>query len=160
MEFKLPINVVSAADLSRIKRELSSLDEYFISANARKGGEPNQPPRLTRPLDRIARDNHINLLDESHRKALVVQLDRVELSAPALHISFATEPPSRIIEQVLVWLRENIHPHALLQVGLQPSIAAGCVLRTPNKVFDMSLRRHLEGQRSYLGELIKGAIRG
>jgi F0F1-type ATP synthase delta subunit len=160
MEFKLPLSVVSAGDLARIRRELSNLDEYFISSAARRGGQPNQPPRLTRPLDQIARDNRINLLDEPHRKALVEQLTKVEQSAPVLHVSFANEPPVKIVERILAWLRENIHPLAMLQVGLQPSIAAGIVLRTPNKVFDMSLRKHLEAQRPYLSKLIKGAIDG
>ncbi len=160
MEFKLPLNVISVSDLERLKRELSSLDEYFISANARQAGETNQPPRLTRPLDQIARDNSINLLDESHRKALVDQINKIEKSSPALHISFAAEPSPKILEKIISWLRENIHPYAMVQVGLQPSIAAGCVLRTPNKVFDMSLRRHLEEQRPYLSELIKGAVSG
>lgn len=160
MEFKLPLSVISAGDLARLIRELSNLDEYFISSAARKAGETNQPPRLTRPLDQIARENQINLLDDGHRKALVAQLDKIKTSAPPLHISFAAEPPPKTLEQVLSWLRENIHPYALVQVGLQPSIAAGCILRTPNKVFDMSLRKHLEAQRPYLGELIKGAVGG
>jgi hypothetical protein len=160
MEFKLPLSVITTADLSRLIRELSSLDEYFISSNARQSGQPNQPPRLTRPLDQIARDNQINLLDDGHRKALVAQLDKIMTSAPPLHLSFASEPAPKILEKILAWLRENIHPYALIQVGLQPGIAAGCVLRTPNKVFDMSLRKHLESQRPYLGELIKGAVSG
>lgn len=160
MEFKLPLGIVSPSDVARLLRELDNLDEFFIGANARKGGEPIQPPRLTRLLDQAAVENKLNLLEASHRKALTEQFNKLQKSAPALHISFATEPPGKILERILIWLRENIHPHTLLQVGLQPSIAAGCVLRTPNKVFDMSLRQHLENQRDYLGELIKGAISG
>lgn len=160
MEFKLPLSVISASDLGRLVRELANLDEYFISSSARQAGQPNQPPRLTRPLDQIARENKINLLDEAHRHALAGQLEKIQSGAPALHISFASEPPPKILEKILSWLRENVHPYALLQVGLQPSMAAGCVLRTPNKVFDMSLRKHLEAQRGYLGDLIKGAVGG
>lgn len=160
MEFKLPLGVVSSADIARLLRELANLDEYFLSAQARKGGEPIQPPRLTRMLDEVARDNKLNLLETSHRQALTKQLTLLQKNAPLLHISFAAEPPAKILEKILLWLRENIHKYALLQVGLQPSIAAGCVLRTPNKVFDMSLRQHMENQRDYLGELIKGAVSG
>jgi F0F1-type ATP synthase delta subunit len=76
-----------------------------------------------------------------------------------LHISFAAEPSTQALEKILVWFRANIHPQALLQVGLQPTIAAGCVLRTPNKVFDMSLRNHLIEQQKYLMQLIDVAAK-
>lgn len=160
VEFKLPLGVVSAADISRLVREVAGLDEFFIAAKARKSGTGLQPPRLTRLLDQLSKDNQLNLLQAAHRQALSEQLQKLQKAAPALHISFAAEPPAKIVEHILAWLRENIHPHALLQVGLQPSIAAGCVLRTQNKVFDMSLQAHLEKEKAYLMELIKGAVRG
>ena len=75
-----------------------------------------------------------------------------------MHISFAAEPSVKALETILVWLRDNIHPKVLLQVGLQPAVAAGCVLRTPNKVFDMSLRAYLDRQGDYLVQLIRGAV--
>jgi F0F1-type ATP synthase delta subunit len=74
--------------------------------------------------------------------------------------SFAAEPSARSFEPVLTWLRTNIHPQAMVQIGLQPAIAAGCVLRTPNRVFDMSLRSGLKKQEPYLARLIKGAVDG
>lgn len=158
MEFKLSLGVVSAADITRLTRELTALDDFFIAAKARKAGTPISPPRLTRLLDQISAGNQLNLLEASHRKTLASQLAKLEKSAPLLHISFAAEPPAKFLESILAWLRENVHPYSLLQVGLQPSIAAGCVLRTPNQVFDMSLRAHLEKEKPYLLELIKGAV--
>jgi F0F1-type ATP synthase delta subunit len=87
-------------------------------------------------------------------------LNEVLGHAPLLHISFASEPSTKALEAILVWMRANIHPQTLLQVGLQPNIAAGCVLRTPSKVFDLSMRSYLQKQESYLVELIAGAARG
>lgn len=159
MEFKLPLGVVSAADITRLIRELTALDEFFIAAKARRAGTSITPPRLTRLLDQISKDNKLNLLEASHRQTLSTQLAKLEKTAPLLHISFAAEPPAKFLENILAWLRDNIHPYSLLQVGLQPSIAAGCVLRTPNQVFDMSLRAHLEKEKPYLLELIQGAVR-
>jgi F0F1-type ATP synthase delta subunit len=77
-----------------------------------------------------------------------------------LHISFASEPTPKSVEPILEWMRNQIHPQTLLQVGLAPSIAAGCVLRTPNKFFDMSIRNHLQKQAHFLGELIAGVVDG
>lgn len=156
--FVLPLGIISDSDINRLIRELEALNDYFLNAAARKGGTVIQPPRVTRALNSIATELQYNLLEEPRRQALVAGLKNIAKSAPLMHISFATEPSPKVLERILVWLRSNIHPYTLLQVGLQPTIAAGCVLRTPNKVFDMSLRSYLDGQKGYLVELVKGAV--
>lgn len=154
MELKLSTNIVSQVDVARMVRELKSLEDFFIATKVRPAGSSLQLPKLTRLLEQVAKENNYNLLEEEHRKALSQQLDMVLGNAPLLHISFAAEPSPGALEKILVWFRTNIHPQALLQVGLQPSIAAGCVVRTPNKVFDMSLREHLNDQQKFLAQLI------
>lgn len=156
MELKLPLSVISQTDINRLLREIDGLDDFFIGA-ARQSDNEVKPPRITYRLEQVARDNKYNLLGESQRADLKAKLKQVLKDAPLLHISFAAEPAPRIIDTILSWLRTNIHPQTLLGVGLQPSIAAGCVLRTPNRIFDMSLRIYLEKQEDYLAELIKGA---
>jgi len=157
VELKLPLSVISQVDVARLLRELNSLDDFFVGAKVRQGGTPIQPPRLTRRLEQLAAANNVNLLDEKQRQDLQPRLDAVLAQAPRLHISFATEPTPAALDKILDWLRQNIHPRCLLQVGLQPTIAAGCVLRTPNKVFDISLRSFLKQQEPYLVKLIAGA---
>ena len=160
MELKLPTTLISQTDVNRVGRELDGLNDFFISSATRKAGTVVKPPRITYLLEQLARDNKYNLLEQSHRRDLELKLDQITKSAPTIHISFAAEPAPRIIDVLLSWLRSNIHPQVLLQVGLQPTIAAGCVLRTPNKIFDMSLRSRVEEQESYLAELIEGAANG
>ena len=157
---KLPNTVISPIDVGRLLRELRSLDDFFVSLKNRQPGTAMQLPKLSRQLDLLTHDNEINLLDESHRQALNLKLEEIYEKAPKLHISFASEPSAKPFEQILIWFRKNIHPPALLTVGLQPAIAAGCVVRSTNKVFDMSLRAGLESQRPYLARLIKGAVDG
>ena len=159
MDLKLSTNIVSQVDIARILRELKNLDDFFVAANARAAGTPMQLPRLTRLLDEIAKENKYNLLEPADRKSLAQKLDQIIGNAPLLHISFAAEPSPKAVEKILIWFRTNIHPQALLQVGLQPTIAAGCVLRTANKIFDMSLREHLTEQQKYLAQLIDVAAK-
>jgi F0F1-type ATP synthase delta subunit len=159
MAIQLSTNIVSQVDVARILRELKNLDDFFIAAKTRTAGSPMQLPRLTRLLDQVARENNYNLLEESHRKALYQELDQIIGTAPLLHISFAAEPSTQALEKILIWFRTNIHAQALLQVGLQPTIAAGCVLRTNNKVFDMSLRENLSNQKPFLVQLIDSAVK-
>jgi F0F1-type ATP synthase delta subunit len=157
VELKLPNSVVSQVDVARILRELNSLNDFFAGTAKRQAGTSMQLPKLTRLLDQVATDNGLNLLEEKDRKVLSEQLNLVLGKAPLLHISFAAEPSPKALERILVWFRQNIHPQALLQVGLQPTIAAGCVVRTSNKLFDMSLRSYLKDQEPYLVQLINGA---
>lgn len=157
---KLPNNIISQVDVARVMRELNTLSDFFISTSGRPAGTAVQPPRLTRSLDQLAQSNNCNLLEEPRRKQLYTELNAVLGKAPLLHMSFAAEPPTRALETIVVWLRANIHPQSLLQIGLQPTIAAGCILRTPNRIFDMSIRSYLKQQEPYLVELIAGAARG
>jgi F0F1-type ATP synthase delta subunit len=157
---KLPAIVISQSDISRLLRELNGLDDFFVGANARVAGTKMQLPKISRQMDQLARDNHINLLDDKVRQNLSAALKVIEDKAPKMHISFAVEASPKALEKILVWLRQNVDPQVLLQVGLQPSIAAGCMLRTTNKIFDMSLRSNLKKQTPYLTQLIQGAVDG
>lgn len=156
---KLPSDLIGSADLSALLREMNALEDFFVGAKVRQAGSvQQQPPRITRTLDSLCRANQYNLLDEKHRRELNDQLTQIRQKAPQVHISFAAEPSPKALERILAWFRASVHPQLLLQVGLQPNIAAGCVIRTPNKFFDLSLRAYLEKQEPYLVELTKGAL--
>lgn len=157
MELKLSTNIVSRTEVRRLLRELSSLDDFFISASRREPGTPISPPRASGMLQQLANDNNINLLEAEQRQSLIVWLDQVEKKSPQVHISFASDPSPKAIDTILGWFRTNVHPQLLLQIGLQPNIVAGCIIRTPNKWFNLSLRSYLDKQRPYLVSLIAGA---
>jgi len=150
----LPTSLVSQVDVARIMRELTTLSDFFISTKARPAGSDVQPPRLSRSLDQLAQANKVNLLEDAQRRQLYDELNEVLGRAPLIHMSFASEASPKALDRIIDWLRSNIHPQTLLQVGLQPTIAAGCVVRTSSRVFDLSLRSHLRGQEPYLIELI------
>lgn len=159
-DFKLPLTITGKAEVARLQRELSRLDDFFVDAAKRKPGQPISPPRITHALDDTARLNGINLLEAKGRKDMSLTLAAISAGVPSLHISFAAEPSPKALETVLQWLRANIHPQTLISIGLQPTIAAGCVLRTPNKIFDFSVGAKLKDQEEYLAKLIDGAVRG
>ena len=159
-QLKLPVAIVNRGDVMRLQRELNALNDFFVGATARRPGTPMQMPKTTRRLTELAEANNVNLLEQSHRAALYTSMTGILKSAPVMHMSFASEPTPKSVEPILDWLRKQIHPQALLQVGLAPAIAAGCVLRTPNKFFDMSIRAHLEKQAHFLSELIAGVVDG
>jgi len=152
----LPTLVFGMVEIRRLQRELESVEGYFEQAKLRGAGQSPAPPKISRLLDALAHENQINLLHVLERQVLINFLHELSETAPTIHISFAADPSAAFTARVVAWLRSNIHPHALLQLGLQPSIAAGCVVRTPNQVFDFSLRHHFTAQRTLLVNSLRG----
>lgn len=152
---QLPALVMTPSDISRLLREITALDEYIRQQALRAPGQPTaRMPKTSRLLDELAVLNGANLLDALSREYLKTFLATVMQRAPVVHISFAVDPSPAFLQKIVLWFRKNIHPQVLVRVGLQPSIAAGCMVRTPNKYFDLSLRRHLVRQRSLLRDAI------
>lgn len=139
---KVPALITSPTDVARLRREISAMHEYLAQQKLRPTGQPVAlPPKVSLLLDELATSNKLNLLDIATRQNLIAFLSDIAKNAPVLHISFATDPPPAFLEKVVLWLRQNVHSSVLVQVGIQPTIAAGCVVRTTNKYFDLSLRR-------------------
>lgn len=154
--FVLPVLVFGLVEVRRLKRELEALDEYMRQLAVREPGKQAALPRLSRVCEALAAENHLNLLQPDHMRQLQTFLVTIETTAPTVHISFASDPSSAFTAKVVTWLRQNIHGYTLLQIGLQPVIAAGCIVRTPNKIFDFSLRQQLEKTKPLLLQAFEG----
>jgi len=150
---QVPALITSPSDVSRLHREVIALNEYLKQAALRSPGQAAvKLPKTSRLLDELVIDNKLNLLDATTREHLIGFLADLAEHAPIIHISFATDPSSAFLQKIVLWLRQNINASILVQVGLQPTIAIGCVLKTTNKFFDLSLRRQLT---EHSAELIK-----
>lgn len=155
---ELPTLIFGPVEVRRLQRELESLDDYIEQAAIRDAGKQPALPKTSRLLDALANNNNLNLLVEADRSKLKTFLKKVEEKAPTIHISFAADPSSAFTAKIVAWLRMNIHPYALLSLGLQPDIAAGCVVRTRNKAFDFSLRNRFAEQHQLLTDSIAGKV--
>lgn len=153
--FVLPTIIFGPVEVHRLQREIEALQEFLQAAAIRDPGKQAPLPRTSRMLEVLTADNKLNLLLPADQKRLITFLQKVEAKAPILHISFAADPSATFTAKIVAWLRDSIHPYALLQLGLQPTIAAGCIVRTTNKTFDFSLRHHFEDRRPLLLESIE-----
>jgi hypothetical protein len=133
---------------------MEALDDYLHQAGLRQGGEAVKLPKTSRVMDEFAAANKLNLLLPEARRESLEFFDFVSSKAPVVHMSFAVEPSSAFRQKLIVWWRGNVHPFVLLDVGLQPDIAIGSVVRTPNKQYDFSLRNHFKNKRAKLIELL------
>jgi hypothetical protein len=158
--FTLPILVFGVVEVRRLIRELEALEDFMSQAALRQAGTQPALPRLSRVCEGLAQDNHLNLLQADHRKALAGFLQQLEAQAPRLHISFAADPSSAFTAKLVGWLRTNVDPYVLLEIGLQPIIAAGCVVRTNNKMFNLSLRERFANSDTLLLNAIQAASGG
>jgi F0F1-type ATP synthase delta subunit len=154
--FVLPVVVFGTIELHRIQRELEALEDYFAQSQIRAAGKQVPLPQLSRLLYGMAADNDLNLLIQEQRTKLAALLKEIADSAPVVHISFAADPSSNFTAKIVEWFRKNIHPYCMVQLGLQPAIAAGCVLRTPNHILDFSLAHHFSDKRELLVTALAG----
>jgi F0F1-type ATP synthase delta subunit len=146
MELKLPLSVVNKGDLARLMRELDSLE----LSNQSVASLPN----LSLSLSKLLEINNITALDEKSIIDLVLSLDELKNRGIQVHLSFASNPSAANVEKVLGWLRSNINGLLLLQVGLRPDIAAGCVLNTGSKVYDFTISSRLDKKFDILAKSI------
>lgn len=149
-QLALPTLVFGIVEVRRLRRELESLEDFIKQGEIREPGKQQQLPRTSRLLDALATDNNMQLLQPEHRTIITDFLHAVETEAPNIHVSFAIDPSSAFTAKIVTWLRTNIHPFTLLEVGVQPTIAVGCVVRTTNKVFDFSLRERFTNSQQLL----------
>jgi hypothetical protein len=154
---KLPDSLVGPADLAKAIREIESMDNFLRQAKIRTPGNPVTPPKTSKALEDLSEANGISLLDESQRSALKETLQIMRKNPIKVHISFASTPSASFLQEVCKWFRQNVHQSALLETGLQPSIAAGCVVRTRNQIFDLSLRNRFALSREMLSKALEQA---
>lgn len=142
--------ITSPGDLKRTRRELEALDDFLSQSSLRTGGKAVKLPAISRLLEDMANDNSINLLKKADRDRLQRFLTLLLKKAPVIHITLASEPSSHALSKLLAWLRANIHPQVLVSVGVQPAIAAGCIVRTASHEYDFTLGQSLAAQQALL----------
>lgn len=157
----LPPSVVSKVDVARLVSEIELIDNELTAAMVRaKTGAPEQPkPGLSEMLEDFLQANALSLEESHSRSELIKQLRELKRNVPVIHMTFAVPADRPSLQALSRWLRESVHPQAVIAVGLQPSLVAGVYVRTPNQVHDFSLRALLRGHHSLLIEELE-ALRG
>lgn len=150
--FVLPGSVVSRADVSRLVSEAERVDGELTTLAVRKkvGKAAAIVPTMSQSLTEFLAQNKIDLTESKVRSELVKQLRLLKENVPVIHMTFAVEADTESLQRITSWLRESVHPQAVVATGLQPALVAGVYLRTPNHVHDLSLRGKLKEQRGVL----------
>jgi F0F1-type ATP synthase delta subunit len=148
-KFVLPLQVLTMADVSRLNREIAAIQEFFSEAQI-KGATTKSVPQTSQTLTAFCKANVLNLLNEQDRQNAALFFDMLRSKAPVVHASFATDPRPDFLMKLMTWFRREAHPYVLFKVGLQPSIGAGCMIRTDNKYYDFSFKEHFKKSKEKL----------
>ena len=154
----LPVGIVTSGDLVRLTRELEALEATLQQARMQTNAPIAKLPRATRNIEEFASTNRLNLLLPDDRQRMGAYLAHTMKTAPVIHISFAAEASRKFTTEIIMWFRQNVREDVLLNIGLEPNIAAGCVVRTTNKQFDFSMRAHFARQEGLLLERLRGKV--
>lgn len=159
--FTLPSSVVTKTDISKLMSDLERFDGEMtaVAVKEKIEADPGGRPVMSDLLEGFLSQNNLSVDDSVGRSDLIRQLRRLKDSAPVVHMTFAVEADRSSLQDVVSWLRESVHPQAVISIGLQPSLVAGVYMRTTNKVHDMSLRSILRGSRESLVKELE-ALRG
>ena len=154
---KLPNQIITKSDVSRLNREVEELEDFFSKSGLSGGVTPNTLPHASLQLTALVDENKLNLIHDEDRLKIGNFLKDIYANAPVVHASFATDPKPDFLMRIVSWFREQAHPNVLLQVGLQPGLAAGCIIRTTNKYFDFSFKKHFDKNKDKLRASLRGS---
>lgn len=156
--FILPASLVTRVDVARLVNEAERVDSDMTAAAIRAGEVAVAMPVLSQQFTDFLAANEIKIDDNKDRAELIKELRLLKDKVPILHMTFAVPADPESLQQLALWVRTTIDPHAVIEVGLQPGLVAGVYLRTPNHVHDFSIREMLKDSRGKLVEEL-GALR-
>ena len=155
--YALPSALISRADLARLVREVESVDSNLETQKVKGHGEvAYRMPTMSQGLSDFLAINKLDMADDKGRVKIKEQLAKLKDKAPVIHMTFATVADPESLQDLVAWIRKELHPQALVSVGLQPSLVAGVYMRTPNHVYDFSMRNLMKGKRDVLVQEIAG----
>ena len=151
-EYVLPVSLTGHSDLSRLGRAVEVLESNLQAQRVRSADAPVQLQAIGQAQNDFIEQNTLDVADADTLAALKAALRKIKDHAPVMDMTFANEVDPYLLQKLVLWLRTEIHPHALLDVGLQPSLVGGVYLRTPNKVHDFSVKALLKNKRDIIFE--------
>jgi len=149
---RLPARLVTRRDVLKAARELEQLRDELISSSI-SGGEVHYQ-RLSESLQSLLDANGISQLTEDNVSQIKSDLEQMVDHLPVLRFAFAGEPDAKFLKRLVIWVRDELHPAALLVYTVQPHLAGGFILTTDRRRYDMSWRAELEKHPLKLREVL------
>lgn len=151
VDYVLPSALIGRVDLARLIREVETVDGELETQKVKSHGNVTYHlPTMSQSLSDFIEINTVDLTDDKARMHLKEQLKKLKDKAPVVHMTFATAAEPEALGELVAWLRTEVHPQALVSVGLQPALIGGVYVRTPNHVYDFSMRALMHDKRAVI----------
>jgi len=151
-KLRLPARLVTRRDVLRAARELERLRDQLISSKV--SGQEVHYERVSESLQSLLDANGVSQLTEQNINDIKQRLEEMVDHLPVLRFSFAGEPDAKFLKRLVIWVRDEIHPAALLTYSIQPHLAGGFILTTDRRRYDMSWRAELQKHPLKLREVL------
>jgi hypothetical protein len=141
---QLPAQIATKADAVAVLRNIEAVIDAYVENGVRQmeGVDFVSRPDVSSNLATLVKDNNIKVSVEV-LKAIQVWLNHLVDHAPVVRFVFASDPNPEFLAKLVHWLRTQSNQFVLVRYGIQPTIAAGCLMYTPARRYDFSLRKHL-----------------
>lgn len=149
--YALPSSIATKRSLSLLVSELERIDNQLTAAAVSEHGDA-EAPEIPEIVEDFLSANEFSLDNTNNRSEMITQLRELKRKAPVIHMTFAVEADSASLGSMVGWFRDTVHPQAIIVVGFQPSLVAGVYVRTPNHIYDLSLRSAFKQGRATLLE--------
>lgn len=138
---KLPAAIATKTDLVNVLRNLEDILDIYVENTVRsqEGVDFSARSDVSSNLAALVQANNLSV-DVRTLQALKSWLVQLKEHAPVVRFTFASDPTPEFLGQISQWLRETSGQFVLMRYGIQPTIAAGCLLTTPVRRYDFSLR--------------------
>jgi F0F1-type ATP synthase delta subunit len=149
--YSLPPTLINKVDFAHMINEIEVIDAA-LEAQKVRGYKKEQYtlPAISRTLTDFLELNKVDILDDHIRMTFKAEARKLKDKVPVVHLTFASAADPESLEYLVGWIRQELHPLAVLSVGLQPSLIGGTYIRTPNHVHDYSMRALFKGKTSVL----------
>lgn len=156
-QLKLPLSIATKADLVAVLRNLEDvLDAYNEnSIRVQEGVDFVARADVSSNLAALVQENGLAVSVQT-LGALKTWLIHLKDHAPIVRFTFASDPNPEFLARIVGWLRQTSGSFVLVRFGIQPSIAAGCLMYTPARRYDFSLRTKILASGPIFSKLVAG----
>lgn len=140
----LPDRLVTRRQLRELRTEVETIIEQAVQGSIRKEQTGatfgvNKPSQLLQEMMVL----HDMTLTIESLKSLQKVIQDIDDQAVLLRVVLSAEANADVKSRIVRWFRTNMNSPVLMRFGIQPAIAGGCIVYTPNHRYDFSLRTHI-----------------
>jgi hypothetical protein len=138
----LPLVLYSSDQLLMVAEELHN-HAGQLAQRRHKGSQSAEPPLSPIAAATLKLLPAASQTDDAAIEVLRQQLEEMVTVAPAVTLVLAAPPGATLKQELVGWLRTNVHPSLLVSFHVNVEIAGGMVIRSINHVYDCSFRQGL-----------------